>query len=176
MESTSTAPLESPHSLAAARCIASPATVALLDGDAIRDLGVHRLKDFDAGTRPVPDWRRRLPATANAGQRRPPDPATRSSVANTNCLRPSQLCMTRPASADHPRPGRNRQDSLRDRALRLLAGEAEGGTVFVPLAALRDPELVMPAIAERLGAGSARRNRYRRRSRRPTYPRHRRQR
>ena len=38
---------------------------------------------------------------------------------------------------------------------RLLAEEAEGGTVFVPLAALRDPELVLPAIAERLGAGSA---------------------
>ena len=31
--------------------VVSPATFALLDGEAILDLGVHRLKDFDAGTR-----------------------------------------------------------------------------------------------------------------------------
>ena len=38
---------------------------------------------------------------------------------------------------------------------RLLAEDAEGGTVFVPLAALRDPALVLPAIADALGADDA---------------------
>ena len=38
---------------------------------------------------------------------------------------------------------------------RLLAEEADGGTVFCPLAPLREPELVLTTIAERLGAGSA---------------------
>ncbi len=35
---------------------------------------------------------------------------------------------------------------------RLLAEEADGGTVFVPLAPLRDPALVVPALGEALGA------------------------
>ena len=38
---------------------------------------------------------------------------------------------------------------------RLLAEDADGGTVFVPLAALRDPALVLPAIADALGADDA---------------------
>jgi predicted ATPase len=38
---------------------------------------------------------------------------------------------------------------------RLLADEAEGGTVFLPLAPLRDTDLLLPAGAERLGAVSA---------------------
>ncbi len=37
---------------------------------------------------------------------------------------------------------------------RLLADEADGGTVFVPLAPLRDAGLVLPTIADRLGAAS----------------------
>jgi predicted ATPase len=37
---------------------------------------------------------------------------------------------------------------------RVLAEEAEGGTVFVPLAPLRDANLVLPALADRLGAAS----------------------
>ena len=35
---------------------------------------------------------------------------------------------------------------------RLLAEDAEGGTLFVPLSAVRDPNLVHPAMAEALGA------------------------
>ena len=43
---------------------------------------------------------------------------------------------------------------------RLLAEDADGGTVFVPFAATPRPELVLPAIAERLGATApARRDR-----------------
>ena len=38
---------------------------------------------------------------------------------------------------------------------RLLAEDADGGTVFCALAPLRDPDLVLPTIADRLGAGSA---------------------
>ena len=37
---------------------------------------------------------------------------------------------------------------------RLLGDDAEGGTVFVPLAPLRDAEFVVPAVADRLGASS----------------------
>jgi non-specific serine/threonine protein kinase len=35
---------------------------------------------------------------------------------------------------------------------RLLADEADGGTAFVPLASLSDPELVLPTLAEAIGA------------------------
>ena len=35
---------------------------------------------------------------------------------------------------------------------RFLADEADGGTVFVALAPVRDAALVVPLIAERLGA------------------------
>ena len=38
---------------------------------------------------------------------------------------------------------------------RLLAEDAEGGTVFVPLAPVRDPSLVLPALGESLGAEAA---------------------
>ena len=37
---------------------------------------------------------------------------------------------------------------------RLLGDDAEGGTVFVPLAPLRDAEFVLSAVADRLGASS----------------------
>ena len=38
---------------------------------------------------------------------------------------------------------------------RLLAEEADGGTVFVPLAPLRNAELVLTSIADRLGVASS---------------------
>jgi len=46
--------------------IVSASSAALLEDEPLRDLGPHRLKDFDAPARPVPARRRRLPASTNA--------------------------------------------------------------------------------------------------------------
>ena len=74
--------------------VASPATVALLDGEATRDLGLHRLKDFDAGTRLYQIGVGDFPPLRTPGSVDLPVPATRFSVANRNCSRPSHSCMS----------------------------------------------------------------------------------
>ena len=136
--------------------IASPATVALLDGDAIRDLGVHRLKDFDAGTRLYQIGVGDFPPLRTPGSVDLPTPATRFLGREHELFEAISVVYERdPRLLTILGPGGTGKTRFVIELARLLAEEAEGGTVFVPLAALRDPELVMPAIAERLGAGSA---------------------
>ena len=57
--------------------VVSPATFALLDGEAILDLGVHRLKDFDAGTRLYQIGGGDFPPLRTPGSVDLPIPATR---------------------------------------------------------------------------------------------------
>jgi predicted ATPase len=51
-------------------------------------------------------------------------------------------------------PGGTGKTRLAIELARLLAEEAEGGTAFCAFAPLRDPALVLPTIAERLGAAA----------------------
>ena len=57
----------------------------------------------------------------------------------------------RPPAHAH-RPGRDRQDPAGARAARASSAAFADGARFVPLAAIEDPERVMPAIAQALGA------------------------
>ena len=51
--------------------IVSASTAALLEDEPLRDLGLHRLKDFDAPGTAVPARRRRVSPAADAGRSRP---------------------------------------------------------------------------------------------------------
>ena len=98
--------------------VASPATVALLDGEAIRDLGLHRLKDFDAGTRLYQIGVGDFPPLRTPGSVDLPIPATRFLGREHELFAAISLVYERdPRRADHPRSGRNGQDAVRDRAL-----------------------------------------------------------
>ena len=72
--------------------ILSAATAALVEDEPLRDLGRHRLKDFDAPGAAVPARHGRVPAAANPGRGRPPhsgDPLSRPGAASSSTPRRS---------------------------------------------------------------------------------------
>ena len=73
-----------------------------------------------------------------------------SSVASASSTTPCRLVLTEtPPILTIIGPGGTGKTRFSIELSRLLAEDADGGTVFVPLAALRDPTLVLPAIAGR---------------------------
>jgi predicted ATPase/class 3 adenylate cyclase len=131
------------------------ATAALLGTDeaTLGDLGRHRLKDFDGPTRVLQLGTETFPPLRTPGAVDLPTPATRF------LGREQELFAAISAWFEHdPRifsvvgPGGTGKTRFSLELARLLAEDADGGTVFVPLAPLRDTDLVFPAIAERLGA------------------------
>ena len=74
--------------------VASPVTVALIDGEAIRDLGLHRLKDFDAGTRLYQIGVGDFPPLRTPGSVDLPIPRRASSAGSASSSRPSRSCMS----------------------------------------------------------------------------------
>jgi predicted ATPase/class 3 adenylate cyclase len=135
--------------------VASPATVVLLDDEATRDLGLHRLKDFDAGTRLFQIGIGDFPPLRTPGSVDLPTPATRFLGREDELFEAISLVYERdPRVLTIVGPGGTGKTRFALELARLLADEAEGGTVFVPLAPLRDAELVLPALADRLGAAS----------------------
>ena len=136
--------------------VVSPTTAALLGGETFLDLGLHRLKDFDGATR-----LQQLGTGAFAPLRTPgsvelPTPATRFVGRERELFDAVSLFL-----GNDPRvltivgPGGTGKTRFALELARLLAEEADGGTLFIPLAPLRDHELALPAIGERLGAQGA---------------------
>lgn len=133
------------------------ATHALLPAAAdVRDLGLHRLKDVAEPTRLLQIGGGAFAAVRTPGAIDLPTPATcfvgrqpelYDAVATWYEREPRVLTIVGPGGTGKTR--------FAIELARLLAEEADGGTVFVGLAPLRDPELVVPLIAERLGAASA---------------------
>ena len=122
----------------------------------LRDLGRHRLKDFDGparllqlGTDPFPPLRTPgtvslpVPATPFLGRERELHEAV------------SVTLESDPRIFTILGPGGTGKTRFALELARLLAEDADGGTLFVPLSTLRDPALALPAIAEALGAESA---------------------
>jgi predicted ATPase/class 3 adenylate cyclase len=133
----------------------SPTTAALLDSEPLRDLGQHRLKDFEGAVRLYQLGEREFPPLRTAGSVELPTPATRFLGREQELFDAVSLVYERdPRVLTIVGPGGTGKTRFAIELARLLGDDAEGGTVFVPLAPLRDAEFVLPALADRLGASS----------------------
>ena len=132
--------------------LVSATTAALIGSDGLRDLGEHRLKDFDAPT----------PIYQLGDERFPP----LKTISNTNLPRPASSFVGREREVDEVAallqngarlltltgPGGSGKTRLGIEAAATLVPEFKAGVFWVGLAPLRDPALVSEAIAETLGA------------------------
>jgi predicted ATPase/class 3 adenylate cyclase len=135
--------------------VLSPATAALLDDRSLRDLGLHRLKDFDGAIRLHQLGDGNFAPLRTPGSVDLPSPATRFLGREHELFAAVSLLYDRnPRVLTILGPGGTGKTRFALELCRLLAEDAEGGTVFVALAPLRDAKLVLPAIADRLGANS----------------------
>jgi predicted ATPase/class 3 adenylate cyclase len=133
----------------------SPATASLLDGAELRDLGLHRLKDFDGAVRLLQLGLDEFPPLRTPGSVDLPTPATRFLGREHELFGAVSLVYERdPRVLTILGPGGTGKTRFGLELCRLLADEADGGSVFVALAPLRDPELVLTTVGDRLGAGS----------------------
>jgi predicted ATPase/class 3 adenylate cyclase len=135
--------------------VLSPATAALLDGHELRDLGLHRLKDFDGAIRLSQLDRSEFSPLRTRGSVELPVPATRFLGRERELFDAISLVYEHdPRVLSILGPGGTGKTRFAIELGRLLADEAEGGTVFCALAPLREPALVLSTIGERLGAPS----------------------
>jgi predicted ATPase/class 3 adenylate cyclase len=135
--------------------VVSPATAGLLDGQPLVDLGLHRLKDFDGAMRLFQLGTGDFPPLRTPGSVDLPTPATRFLGREHELFEAVSLVYERdPRVLTVLGPGGSGKTRFALELSRLLAEEAEGGTVFCALAPLREPALVLPTIAERLGAAA----------------------
>jgi predicted ATPase/class 3 adenylate cyclase len=136
--------------------VLSPATAALLDGGTQRDLGLHRLKDFEGAVRLFQLGDGEFAPLRTPGSIDLPTPATRFLGREQELFKAVSLVYERePRVLTILGPGGTGKTRFAIELARLLAEEAEGGTVFVSLAPLRDVDLVLPTIADRLGTASS---------------------
>jgi predicted ATPase/class 3 adenylate cyclase len=135
--------------------LVSPTTAALLDAGLLRDVGRHRLKDFDGAVPLYQLGDRDFPPLRTPGSVELPTPAARFLGREQELFDAVSLVYERdPRLLTILGPGGIGKTRFAIELARLLAEEADGGTVFVPLAALRDPAAVSAAIADALGASS----------------------
>ena len=130
------------------------ATASLLSQDeTVTDLGRHRLKDFDRPARLLQLGTDAHPPLRTPGTVLLPTPATPFLGRERELYDAVSLVVTEaPPILTILGPGGTGKTRFAIELSRLVAEDADGGTVFVPLAALRDPALVLPAIAGALGA------------------------
>jgi predicted ATPase/class 3 adenylate cyclase len=135
--------------------VLSEATAALLDGVSLAGVGRHRIKDFDAPVQLLQLGRVPFPPLRTSGAVDLPTPATPFLGRERELYAAVALVLERdPRLLTVLGPGGTGKTRFAIELARLLSEEAEGGTVFVPLAPLRDEQLVLTTIAERLGTSS----------------------
>src|SRR4051812_5104347 len=133
--------------------IVSASTAALLEDEPLRDLGRHRLKDFDAPARLFHLGVAEFPPLRTPGAVDLPTPATHFLGRERELFEAATYWLDRePRVLTIVGPGGTGKTRFSIELARFLAEEADGGTVFVPLAPVRAAALVVPLIAERLGA------------------------
>ena len=136
--------------------IVSASTAALLEDEPLRDLGLHRLKDFDAPARLFQLGVAAFPPLRTLGAVDLPTPATRFLGRERELFEATTLWLDNdPRLMTIIGPGGTGKTRFAIELARLLGEEADGGTVFVPLAPVREPALVVQLIAERLAASGA---------------------
>jgi predicted ATPase/class 3 adenylate cyclase len=136
--------------------IVSPTTAALLDGADLLDLGAHRLKDFDGAVRLFQDGPGSFPPVRTPGSVDLPTPATPFLGRESELFDAVAIALERdPRVLTIVGPGGTGKTRFAIELARLLAEDADGGTVFVPFAPVSDPDLVLPAVAQALGAAAA---------------------
>jgi predicted ATPase/class 3 adenylate cyclase len=130
------------------------ATRALLPSETeLLDLGRHRLKDIDGGVHLLQLGTGAFPPLRTSGAVDLPQPATRFLGRERELFSAVTTWVERdPRVLTVVGPGGTGKTRFTIELARLLAEDADGGTVFVPLAPLRDAALVLAAIAERLGS------------------------
>lgn len=135
--------------------LVSATTAALLEPEPLRDLGPHRLKDFEGSVRIYQLGDREFPPLRTPGSVELPAPATPFLGREQELFNAVSLVYERdPRVLTVVGPGGTGKTRFSIELARLLGDDADGGTVFVPLAPLRDAEFVVPALADRLGASS----------------------
>jgi predicted ATPase/class 3 adenylate cyclase len=133
--------------------ILSATTAALVEDQHLRDLGRHRLKDFDAPAQLFQLGTREFPPLRTPGAVDLPTPATQFLGRERELFDAGSLWLERdPRLLTIVGPGGTGKTRFSIELARFLADEADGGTVFVPLAPVRDAALVVPLIAAHLGA------------------------
>src|SRR5436190_694466 len=138
--------------------IVSATTAAFVGDEPLLDLGRHRLKDFDAPAQLFQLGTSEFPPLRTPGAVDLPTPASRFLGRERELLEAATVWLDRdPRVLTITGPGGTGKTRFSIELARFLAEEADGGTVFVPLAPVRDAALVVPLIAGRLGAfdGSA---------------------
>ncbi|MBA2332367.1 MAG: adenylate/guanylate cyclase domain-containing protein, partial [Actinobacteria bacterium] len=131
----------------------SATTAGLLDAADLSDLGAHRLKDFDSAIRLYQLGAEKHPPLRTPGTVLLPTPATPFLGRERELLEAVSVVLGRdPRVFTIVGPGGTGKTRFALELARLLSEEAEGGSVFVPLAALRDPSLVLATLAEAVGA------------------------
>ena len=134
----------------------SAATAALIDGSDLLDLGAHRLKDLYGATRLHQLGDEAHPPLRTPGAVLLPTPATPFLGRERELFEAVTVVLERdPRVLTIVGPGGTGKTRFAIELARLLAEAADGGTVFVPLAALRDPGLLLPALAEAIGSEGA---------------------
>ena len=135
--------------------LVSPTTATFLDSESLRDLGQHRLKDFEGAVRIYQLGEREFPPLRTPGSVELPTPPTRFLGREQELFEAVLLVYERdPRVVTILGPGGTGKTRFAIELARLLAEDADGGTVFVPLAPLRDAELLLDAIGDRLGAAA----------------------
>jgi class 3 adenylate cyclase len=133
--------------------ILSAATAALVEDEPLLDLGRHRLKDFDAPAQLYQLGAEAFPPLRTPGAVELPTPATHFLGRGRELVEAASLWLDRePRLLTIVGPGGTGKTRFSIELARFLAEEADAGTVFVPLAPVRDAALIVPMIAGHLGA------------------------
>ena len=133
--------------------LVSETTRMLVDHQALRDLGEHRLKDFERPIRLFQLGDGAFPPLKTISNTNLPRPASSFVGRELEVGEVLSLVRERGRLVTLTGPGGSGKTRLAIEAASELVPDFTGGVFWVPLAPLRDPELVTEAIAQTLGAG-----------------------